>query len=117
MRADARSLTNADTIEISTLTDGGQSGDVVVARIEEFLAGAERSLDLAHYDLNVGPENAERLRAAIRAAVVRGVGVRFLYNVDHRNPIPVPPPPEPDAQLIASFDVPSRAIAGVHQAS
>jgi phosphatidylserine/phosphatidylglycerophosphate/cardiolipin synthase-like enzyme len=113
MRADARSLTNADIIEISTLTDGGQSGDVVVARIEKFLAGAERSLDLAHYDLNVGPENAERLRAAIRAAVARGVAVRFLYNVDHRNPIPVPPPPEPDAQLIASFDVPSRAIAGV----
>lgn len=50
---------------------------------------------------------------AIRAAAERGVAVRFLYNVDHRNPIPVPPPPEPDAQLIASLDVPAKAIAGV----
>jgi len=41
------------------------------------------------------------------------VAVRFLYNVDHRNPIPVPPPPEPDAQLIASLGIPARAIAGV----
>ena len=95
MWADASSLTNAETIDISTLTDGGQSSDDVLTRIEEFLAGAERSLDLAHYDLNVGPENAERLRAAVRAAVARGVAVRFLYNVDHRNPIPVPPPPSP----------------------
>ena len=39
--------------------------------------------------------------------------MRFVYNVDHRNPIPVPPPPEPDAQLIASLEVPARAIAGV----
>ena len=87
-------MTNAETIDISTLTDGGQSSDDVLTRIEEFLAGAERSLIL-RYDLNVGPENAERLRAAVRAAVARGVAVRFLYNVDHRNPIPVPPPPSP----------------------
>jgi phosphatidylserine/phosphatidylglycerophosphate/cardiolipin synthase-like enzyme len=50
---------------------------------------------------------------AIRNARDRGVRVRFLYNVDHHNPIPVPPPPEPDAQLIASLNVESRAIAGV----
>ena len=39
--------------------------------------------------------------------------MRIIYDVDHANPIPVPPPPEPDAQLIASFGLPSRAIAGV----
>jgi phosphatidylserine/phosphatidylglycerophosphate/cardiolipin synthase-like enzyme len=39
--------------------------------------------------------------------------VRFLYNLEHRNPIPVPPPPEPDGELIESLGVPVRAIAGV----
>ena len=81
--------------------------------IVEFIRGATSSLDFAHYDLHVGPELAARLRDAIRGAVDRGVGVRFLYNLDHRNPIPVPPPPEPDGVLIDSFEVPVRAIAGV----
>jgi phosphatidylserine/phosphatidylglycerophosphate/cardiolipin synthase-like enzyme len=100
-------------LEIRTLTDGGQTGPGVVAWIVEFIGGAERTLDFAHYDLHLGPEHAPRLRDAIRAAAARGVEIRFLYNLDHRNPIPVPPPAEPDAELIASFDVPARAIAGV----
>jgi len=100
-------------LEIRTLTDGGQSGEDVVGWIEDFVGGARRTLDFAHYDLHVGPEHAPRIREAIRGATARGVAVRFLYNLDHRNPIPVPPPAEPDAELIASFDVPARAIAGV----
>jgi phosphatidylserine/phosphatidylglycerophosphate/cardiolipin synthase-like enzyme len=50
---------------------------------------------------------------AIQAAAARGVAVRFVYNVDHRNPIPVPPPAEPDAQLITSLGVPSLPVGGV----
>jgi phosphatidylserine/phosphatidylglycerophosphate/cardiolipin synthase-like enzyme len=50
---------------------------------------------------------------AIRAAAGRGVSVRIVYNVDHRNPIPVPPPPEPDVQLIKALGVPEKAVAGV----
>jgi phosphatidylserine/phosphatidylglycerophosphate/cardiolipin synthase-like enzyme len=100
-------------LEVQTLTDGGQSVDDVMARIAEFLDGAKRSLDLAHYDLNLGESAAATLRESVRAAVARGVAVRFLYDVDHRNPIPVPPPPEPDGVLIASFGVPAKAIAGV----
>ncbi len=50
---------------------------------------------------------------AIQAAAARGVAVRILYNIDHRNPIPVPPPPEPDVELIGSLGVPAKGIAGV----
>ena len=50
---------------------------------------------------------------SIQDAAERGVAVRFVYNLDHRNPIPVPPPPEPDGALIDSLGVPVRAIAGV----
>ena len=81
--------------------------------IVDFVDAARRSLDFAHYDLHVSESCADALRDAIRRAVSRGVAVRFLYNLDHRNPIPVPPPPEPDGDLIASFDAPVRAIAGI----
>ena len=79
----------------------------------EFIGAARRSLDLAQYDFNLGPETREVVGAALREAAARGVAVRILYNVDHPNPIPVPPPPEPDVELISSLGVASRAIAGV----
>ena len=100
-------------IEVRTLTDGGQPARAVAEEIAAFLGEARRSLDLAHYDFHLGPETAELVGAALVAAHARGVAVRIVFNVDHRNPIPVPPPPEPDAQLIASFGVPAKAIAGV----
>jgi phosphatidylserine/phosphatidylglycerophosphate/cardiolipin synthase-like enzyme len=100
-------------LEVRTLTDGGQTVEEVMGWICEFVGSAKRSLDFAHYDLHLGDEPAAALHEAIEAAVARGVAVRFLYNLDHRNPIPVPPPPEPDGDLIASFKAPVRAIAGV----
>jgi phosphatidylserine/phosphatidylglycerophosphate/cardiolipin synthase-like enzyme len=100
-------------LEVRTLTDGGQTVEDVPGWIVDFLGDAQRSLDFAHYDLHLVPEAAQVLHDAVRAAAARGVAVRFLYNVDHRNPIPVPPPPEPDGVLIASFGVPAKAIAGV----
>ena len=96
-----------------TLRDGGQHAEDVAGWIAAFVRHAERSLDLAHYDFNLGPGTAMVIGGAIQDAAARGVAVRFVYNVDHRNPIPVPPPPEPDAQLIASLAVPARPIAGV----
>ena len=81
--------------------------------IRDFVDAAERSLDFAHYDLHLDAACADGLRESVRGAAGRGVAIRFLYNLDHRNPIPVPPPPEPDGQLIESFEVPVRAIAGV----
>jgi phosphatidylserine/phosphatidylglycerophosphate/cardiolipin synthase-like enzyme len=104
---------NAEGLMVRTLTDGGQSAAEVAGWIADFVARARRNLDLAHYDFHLAPETAAIVGRAITDAAARGVAVRFVYNVDHRNPIPVPPPPEPDAQLIASLGVPARAIAGV----
>ena len=106
-------LTRATLLEVTTHTDGGQSALAVARRIAAFVGEARRSLDFAQYDFHLAAEVADVVGGAIKAAAARGVGVRFLYNVDHRNPIPVPPPPEPDAELIASLGVPARAIAGV----
>jgi phosphatidylserine/phosphatidylglycerophosphate/cardiolipin synthase-like enzyme len=100
-------------LDVRTFTDGGQSAVDVAQDLASFLGEARRSLELAHYDFNLGEATATIVAGALRAAVSRGVAVRIVYNVDHRNPIPVPPPPEPDAELIASIGAASRAIAGV----
>jgi hypothetical protein len=99
-------------LEIRTLTDGGQSVQDVLGWIVEFVDHAERSLDFAHYDLHLGADASDRLRRAIRSAARRGVAMRFLYNLDHRNPIPVPPPPEPDGDLIALVRGPGSSDRG-----
>jgi phosphatidylserine/phosphatidylglycerophosphate/cardiolipin synthase-like enzyme len=103
----------SSSIRTRTLTDGGQQPLEIAAELAEFLAPAQRSLDIAQYDFHLGPETAAVIAAALQDAAGRGVAVRIIYDVDHANPIPVPPPPEPDAQLIASLGLPSRAIAGV----
>ena len=100
-------------IEVRTLRDGGQTPAEVAGWIAAFIGEAKRSLDLAHYDFNLREDTAAIIGDAIRGAAARGVAVRFVYNIDHRNPIPVPPPPEPDGELIASLGVPARPIAGV----
>jgi phosphatidylserine/phosphatidylglycerophosphate/cardiolipin synthase-like enzyme len=100
-------------VDVRTHHDGGQSVADVAARIADFLSAAERTLDLAHYDFHLKDSAAAPVRAAIEATAARGVAVRIIYNVDHRNPIPVPPPPEPDHTLITALGVPARAIAGV----
>jgi phosphatidylserine/phosphatidylglycerophosphate/cardiolipin synthase-like enzyme len=100
-------------LEVRTLTDGGQTPVAVAEQIAAFVGGARSTLDFAHYDFNLDGDTAGIVGGAIKAAAARGVAVRFVYNLDHRNPIPVPPPPEPDGRLIASLEVPVRAIAGV----
>jgi phosphatidylserine/phosphatidylglycerophosphate/cardiolipin synthase-like enzyme len=100
-------------LTIRTLTDGGQPAVDVATWIAEFIDGAKRSLELAQYDFDLGPETAAIVSDAIRRAAARGVHVRFAYNVDHARPVPVPPPPAPNEALIESLPVDALPIAGV----
>ncbi len=95
------------------MTDGGQQPTEIAGAVAEFLDGAQHSLDLAQYDFNLGAETAAIVGDAFRRADARGVRTRFIYNVDHANPIPVPPPAEPDVAMIAALPVEGKAIAGV----
>ena len=100
-------------VTIRTLTDGGQTAVDIASEIAAFLDQAERTLDLAQYDFELGSETAAIVGGAIRRAHDRGVRIRLVYNVDHRKPIPVPPPPSPDETLIQSLPVDAKPIAGV----
>src|SRR2546423_10211989 len=85
------------------LADGGQQPLESGPGSEGWLGEARESLELAQYDFHLADETASVVAGAIREASARGVAVRIIYNVDHRNPIPVPPPPEPDVALIESL--------------
>jgi phosphatidylserine/phosphatidylglycerophosphate/cardiolipin synthase-like enzyme len=103
----------SERIEIRTLTDGGQQPADIARAVAAFVDGAETTLDFAQYDFNLGETTRTIVAESITRAAARGVSMRFIYNVDHANPIPVPPPPEPDVALIATLPVDGRAIAGI----
>ena len=100
-------------IELHTLTDGGQRPAAVAQGIAEFLAGAQRSLDIAMYDVRFETDAGALVLAALLAAVQRGVEVRLLYNVDHPGPIPVPPPPAMAPDAIEALPISTRGVAGI----
>jgi len=100
-------------IAVRTLSDGGQQPVEIAHLIADWLGGAQKSLDIALYDFNLGPDTELIVTAAIEDAAKRGVAVRLAYNVDFRGPIPVPPPPRTRPEDIERLSVPTRAIPGI----
>ena len=100
-------------ITCRTLTDGGQTAADVAREVAAFLEAAERSLELAFYDLDLSGESEEIVLGAVRKARDRGVEVRLVYNVNHPNPIPVPPPPKSIPEDVAALPVESLAVSGI----
>ncbi len=99
-------------IQVTTLRDGGQTADEIARRVVAFVGAAERSLDLALYDVDLLDAEAKLVAAALVAAHERGVAVRIAYNLDYAAPIPVPPPPEGVPDLIEQLPVETKGIAG-----
>ncbi len=99
--------------ELTTLSDGGQPASSIAREAAAFLAGAERTLDLALYDVRLETDAGALVLAALLAAQQRGVQVRLLYNVDHPGPIPVPPPPETKPVAIEALPIETLPVPGV----
>jgi phosphatidylserine/phosphatidylglycerophosphate/cardiolipin synthase-like enzyme len=100
-------------IELTTLTDGGQSASGVAREIAQFLSSATRTLDLALYDIRVESPAGALVLAALLGAQQRGVRIRLLYNVDHPGPIPVPPPPETRPEAIEALPIDTLGVPGI----
>ncbi|HEU0303763.1 MAG TPA: phosphatidylserine/phosphatidylglycerophosphate/cardiolipin synthase family protein [Gaiellaceae bacterium] len=100
-------------ISARTLTDGGQTPADVAGVLAGFIDAAERTLDLAIYDLMLTGESEAIVLGGLTTAQERGVEVRVVYNVAHPNPIPVPPPPECVPEDVAALPVPTRAVSGI----
>jgi phosphatidylserine/phosphatidylglycerophosphate/cardiolipin synthase-like enzyme len=101
------------SVELTFLQDGAQPAEKVAGELADFMGAAQRSLDVAIYDLNLTGGPADQVRAAVKAAAGRNVAVRLLYNVDFPNPIPVPPPSQADTAFIASLGVATKPVSGV----
>jgi phosphatidylserine/phosphatidylglycerophosphate/cardiolipin synthase-like enzyme len=100
-------------VELQTLTDGGQRPANVARGIAAFLGRAQRTLDIAMYDIRTETDAGALVIASLLAAAQRGVAVRLVYDVAHPGPIAVPPPPETTPEAIEALPVPTRGIAGV----
>jgi phosphatidylserine/phosphatidylglycerophosphate/cardiolipin synthase-like enzyme len=100
-------------IDIRTLTDGGQTSPEIARTIADFLGAAERTLDIALYDVRLHDPSAQIVRGAFDDARGRGVAIRLAYNVDHPQKVPVPPPPRTEPSLIETLGVPTCQVPGV----
>jgi phosphatidylserine/phosphatidylglycerophosphate/cardiolipin synthase-like enzyme len=100
-------------VDVTTLTDGGQSASDVAREASAFLSGATQTLDLALYDVRFETDAGALVLATLLAARQRGVAVRLLYNVDHPGPIPVPPPPETRPEAIEALPIETQGVAGI----
>lgn len=100
-------------IELRTLTDGGQTPASIAAELAAFLAGAERSLDIAIYDVKLAGAVEQTVLGALVAARERGVEIRLAFNSDHPGHMHGPPPPATDPELLAALPVETRAIPGI----
>jgi phosphatidylserine/phosphatidylglycerophosphate/cardiolipin synthase-like enzyme len=100
-------------IELRTYRDGGQSAADVARQVSDFMAAAQRSLELCLYDIRLHDEAADIVIAAFTSARERGVDVRLVFNVSHSGPVPVPPPPQNVPALLERLPIGLVAIPGV----
>jgi len=100
-------------IELRTLTDGAQPAEQTAHALADFVAAAQRTLEVAIYDFHLPDDLAQIVEGALAGAAERGVSVRLAYNVDHGKNIPVPPPPRTQPELVEALPFPTAAIPGV----
>jgi phosphatidylserine/phosphatidylglycerophosphate/cardiolipin synthase-like enzyme len=100
-------------IQIRTLGDRTQEPAEIARLLASFLERAERTLDIAIYDMNLANETEEIVLGTLRASAARGVRVRLLYNVDNRPPGKVaPPPPKTRADEIEALPFATCGVPG-----
>jgi phosphatidylserine/phosphatidylglycerophosphate/cardiolipin synthase-like enzyme len=103
-----------DGVEVRTLTDGGQPAEDTANALAAFVSTAEKTLEVAVYDVNLPAPACSAVHDAFTAANDRGVAIRFAYNVDYRKDTPpVPPPPQTVPEFVEAFPFPTAAIPGV----
>jgi phosphatidylserine/phosphatidylglycerophosphate/cardiolipin synthase-like enzyme len=103
----------ASPIEVITLTDGGQSAEDVAHRVAAFIGGAERTLELALYDVRLPDPTGAIVADALRRVAARGAQVRLVYNTDTDRPPAIHPPPATRPEILAELPIEARGIPGI----
>lgn len=99
-------------IELTELRDGGQDPASIAAKIASFLSAAEKTLELALYDVRLESEHAAPIHVALAEVLARKVRVRLVYNVEFGKEIPVPRPPVLRPEFVEALPVETRGIPG-----
>ena len=102
-----------DGVEVRTLTDGGQPAEDTARALAAFIGAAERTLEVAIYDIKLPPALHDLVCGALTSASERGVAVRLAYNADYRKDAPVPPPPETEPEAVEAMPFPTAPIPGI----
>ena len=100
------------SLEVFTLTDGGQSADDVARRLAGFLKPAKSTLELALYDIRLPDPSGSIVADQLREAEARGVTTRLLYNVDSGSPSELHPPPRTRPEILAELPIEARPVPG-----
>jgi phosphatidylserine/phosphatidylglycerophosphate/cardiolipin synthase-like enzyme len=100
-------------MQVHELTDGGQTADQVAALVVDFLRSAERTLELALYDIRLPGPVGDLIASELRDASARGVRVRLLYNVDSTRPPAIQPPPSTQPELLDRLPIDARGVPGI----
>jgi phosphatidylserine/phosphatidylglycerophosphate/cardiolipin synthase-like enzyme len=101
-------------VQAFTLVDGGQPAERTAQALADFVTAAERTLEIAIYDVRLPDPLAATVTDALVGAQERGVAVRLLYNKDcPEDAIPVPPPPRTEPELVEQLPFPTVAVPGV----
>ncbi|MBV9009425.1 MAG: phosphatidylserine/phosphatidylglycerophosphate/cardiolipin synthase family protein [Verrucomicrobia bacterium] len=106
-----------DQLSVFFLSEGEQSATDVMARLADFIGKAQRSLDLAIYDLRLSEGLKAQLQGALSERARAGVAVRICFDGD--KPLQPdlaagqdPAPPGTGA-MVRSLGFPSRGVGGM----
>ncbi len=97
--------------ELTFLHPERQTALDIARRVTGFLSEAERTLDLALYDVRLPGEPGDLVAQALRDAVGRGVKVRIAYNGDYGERV-FPPPPSTEPELLEALPVETLGVPG-----
>jgi phosphatidylserine/phosphatidylglycerophosphate/cardiolipin synthase-like enzyme len=101
------------SLEVFTLTDGGQTADEVAQRVAGFLKAAKSTLELALYDVRLPDPTGSIVADRLREESAEGVKARLLYNVDAGRPSELHPPPRTRPEILAELPIEARAVPGI----
>ena len=108
---------SGDQISVFFLSEGEQSAESVMARLTHFIAGAQRSLDFALYDLRLSDVLKSELVRALRERASQGVQIRICFDGDkplHPDLAVGQDPAAPGTSAaVESLGYPWRRIAGM----
>ncbi len=106
------SVLDPSPIDACTLIEGGQSADDVAARLVAFLGKAEKTLEIALYDVRLPGAPGDAVAGALRDAACRSVAIRLLYNVDSGRPSAIHPPPDTRPDLLNALPIECKPVPG-----